>query len=613
MAETSSGSPPVDTELWHACAGALAHLPQVGSSVVYFPQGHAEQVSPRPFLDLPPFPPAIACKVTCVDFLADPETDEAYARMRLQPLPHPFHDAGDNDHSDSPLLCHESKPVSFAKTLTQSDANNGGGFSIPRYCAETILPRLDYAQTPPVQTVLARDIHGTVWKFRHIYRGTPRRHLLTTGWSNFVNQKKLVAGDVIVFMRGNSGELCIGIRRSMRGVGHHRLVPSRCGIKVGADQDLLIPDLCKAPDLSMAAGSNCSNFSRHRTPFTMQSVVEAATAASSGQSFEIVYYPRASAAEFCVKSHLVRKSLQRSWAPGMRFKMAVDTDDASRTSWYMGTIMTVEEVDPVCWPMSPWKILQVTWDEGVLQGIERVSPWQVDLVSPMLLPPLSLPRKKLRLLHPRELQLDGGGHEVSPLISSSTPVYPHPSYEFQVTGLYPSMEGARHGSNDGLAAQDFAFNNQLGWVHNNLYQPQIQHLGASGLASSLGLGTSFVEAAGADNQLIALTVGSSSSSEPALSSNLSCCDEGGSSSPKCTQFVLFGKAIDVQPTNEHLQLLSHATVADGLTMSDGPQSEVSLSAQGSSIETLENAGLHLQQGDSLCLTYMSANADPQSS
>lgn len=63
------------------------------------------------------------------------------------------------------------KPASFAKTLTQSDANNGGGFSVPRYCAETIFPRLDYTADPPVQTVIAKDVHGEVWKFRHIYRG----------------------------------------------------------------------------------------------------------------------------------------------------------------------------------------------------------------------------------------------------------------------------------------------------------------------------------------------------------------------------------------------------------------------------------------------------------
>jgi hypothetical protein len=34
----------LNSELWHACAGPLVSLPPVGSRVVYFPQGHSEQV-----------------------------------------------------------------------------------------------------------------------------------------------------------------------------------------------------------------------------------------------------------------------------------------------------------------------------------------------------------------------------------------------------------------------------------------------------------------------------------------------------------------------------------------------------------------------------------------
>lgn len=34
----------INSELWHACAGPLVCLPQRGSLVYYFPQGHSEQV-----------------------------------------------------------------------------------------------------------------------------------------------------------------------------------------------------------------------------------------------------------------------------------------------------------------------------------------------------------------------------------------------------------------------------------------------------------------------------------------------------------------------------------------------------------------------------------------
>ena len=153
--------------------------------------------------------------MTAVKYRADPETDEVYAKLKLIPL-----NANDVDYDRDVVGGAETqdKPASFAKTLTQSDANNGGGFSVPRYCAETIFPRLDYSADPPVQYILAKDVHGETWKFRHIYRGTPRRHLLTTGWSTFVNHKKLVAGDSIVFLRAENGDLCVGIRRAKKGI-----------------------------------------------------------------------------------------------------------------------------------------------------------------------------------------------------------------------------------------------------------------------------------------------------------------------------------------------------------------------------------------------------------
>jgi len=34
----------INPELWQACAGPLVNLPVAGTHVVYFPQGHSEQV-----------------------------------------------------------------------------------------------------------------------------------------------------------------------------------------------------------------------------------------------------------------------------------------------------------------------------------------------------------------------------------------------------------------------------------------------------------------------------------------------------------------------------------------------------------------------------------------
>lgn len=40
------------SELWHACAGPLVTVPREGERVFYFPQGHIEQVIPKPFTGL---------------------------------------------------------------------------------------------------------------------------------------------------------------------------------------------------------------------------------------------------------------------------------------------------------------------------------------------------------------------------------------------------------------------------------------------------------------------------------------------------------------------------------------------------------------------------------
>lgn len=45
----------INSELWHACAGPLVSLPQPGSLVYYFPQGHSEQVPVVVLLNLKSF------------------------------------------------------------------------------------------------------------------------------------------------------------------------------------------------------------------------------------------------------------------------------------------------------------------------------------------------------------------------------------------------------------------------------------------------------------------------------------------------------------------------------------------------------------------------------
>ncbi|KNA10850.1 hypothetical protein SOVF_140590 [Spinacia oleracea] len=467
----------LDRQLWHSCAGGMVQMPEINSKVIYFPQGHIEhaQVNTTDLKNYPKIPPLIPCRISGIKYLANQENDEVYAKIRLIPLRKNDFDFNDDDDgfigSNYDMEGSSEKPASFAKTLTQSDANNGGGFSVPRYCAETIFPRLDYSAEPPVQTILAKDVHGVTWKFRHIYRGTPRRHLLTTGWSNFVNQKKLVAGDSIVFLRSENGDLFVGIRRPKRDIlycgGSSYGGGEGGGCGGGGFGAFLRNDENRMVRSFEGMGSNNSSSSNNEK-MRAESVVEAANLAANGRPFEVVYYPRASTPEFFVKTGAVRAAMQVQWCPGMRFKMAFETEDSSRISWFMGTVSSVLVLDPIHWPNSPWRLLQVAWDEpDLLQNVKRVNPWSVESVPnmpPIHMSPFSPPRKKPRL-HQVPDQIPFADHLPIPTFPSRLygPNGSGPGSLFGFAEVVPAgIQGARH-ANFRQFLSDHIINNKVNY------------------------------------------------------------------------------------------------------------------------------------------------------
>lgn len=222
-----SSSSSVCLELWHACAGPMISLPKKGSVVVYLPQGHLEQQHLHDF-PLPVSAAAVAnvpshvfCRVLDVKLHAEEGSDEVYCQVLLVPESEEVQQKlregeidADGEEEDAEAVMKSTTPHMFCKTLTASDTSTHGGFSVPRRAAEDCFPPLDYSLQRPSQELVAKDLHGQEWRFRHIYRGQPRRHLLTTGWSAFVNKKKLVSGDAVLFLRGEDGELRLGIRRA---------------------------------------------------------------------------------------------------------------------------------------------------------------------------------------------------------------------------------------------------------------------------------------------------------------------------------------------------------------------------------------------------------------
>ncbi|XVF49519.1 hypothetical protein PTKIN_Ptkin04bG0019000 [Pterospermum kingtungense] len=350
-------------ELWHACAGPLVTVPREGERVFYFPQGHLEQVeaSTNQVADqqMPVYnlPSKILCRVINVQLKAEPDTDEVFAQVTL--LPEPNQDENTVE-KESPIQQPPRFHVhSFCKTLTASDTSTHGGFSVLRRHADECLPPLDMSRQPPTQELAAKDLHGNEWRFRHIFRGQPRRHLLQSGWSVFVSSKRLVAGDAFIFLRGENGELRVGVRRAMRQQGN---VPS---------------SVISSHSMHLGVLATAWHAYQTRTIFT------------------VYYKPRTSPAEFIVPFDQYMESVKNNYSIGMRFKMRFEGEEAPEQR-FTGTIVGMEDADPKRWQDSKWRCLKVRWDETTsIPRPERVSTWKIEpALAPPALNPLPLPRPK---------------------------------------------------------------------------------------------------------------------------------------------------------------------------------------------------------------------------
>ncbi|KAL4183537.1 hypothetical protein AMTRI_Chr11g155600 [Amborella trichopoda] len=331
--DSSSGTL-VPANLWRTFAGNTAKVPSPNSLVYYFPQGHAAQASSPPnFPNGPHFPPCIPCLVYDVRLFASHQTDEVFAVLSLVPDTFSIREKP----ATTDFFADLAEIDSHAKVLTPSDSNNGGSFSVLSQMAESVFPKLDKSIKNPEQDLVMQDVHGKAWKFRHIYRGRPKRHLLTTGWSKFVDEKRLASGDTVVFARGNDGMMSVGLRRR----------------------------------------AEVSQFRTHWLP--PEDVVRAAEHAASGHPFQVVYYPNRGSA-FCVERHIVDMALELSWVPDVTIRMTVEGVKGLVT----GSVLSVSVVDPDRWPGSPWGLLEVASDRS---STRRVNPWSVEsmkVLSPLL-------------------------------------------------------------------------------------------------------------------------------------------------------------------------------------------------------------------------------------
>ncbi|KAH7841022.1 hypothetical protein Vadar_024584 [Vaccinium darrowii] len=347
------GNDYLNKELWKLCAGPRVEIPRVGEKVFYFPQGsHGtskleastnQEQNPGIHLDLntatKDLPPSkILCSVMNIQLLAGNDL-EVYMQISLVPEQDQSEPTSPESYPPEP-----STPIgySFCKVLTPSDAGSHGGFIVLKKHAECF-PELDKNQEPPMQDLITKDLHGDIWQFRHVFKGKPKRHKLTTGWSKFVKEKKIVAGDSFVFLRGENGEMRVGLRR----FAHQQ---------------------CSMPSSQIPSES------------IPQVVLGAASSAlATGTRFAVLIKPRMS--QFVIGFNKYQEAVSNSFAVGMKFKMRFDGEDSLEKK-FTGTIVGVEDLSSQ-WENSKWRSLRVRWDEAAsIARPERVSPWEIEPFPP---------------------------------------------------------------------------------------------------------------------------------------------------------------------------------------------------------------------------------------
>nr|WGJ63844.1 RAV2 [Hemerocallis fulva] len=98
----------------------------------------------------------------------------------------------------------------FEKTVTPSDVGKLNRLVIPKQYAEKHFPLKSGSLLLSFE-----DECGKVWRFRYSYWNSSQSYVLTKGWSRFVKEKGLNAGDAVVFRRsvGSERQLYIECRQ----------------------------------------------------------------------------------------------------------------------------------------------------------------------------------------------------------------------------------------------------------------------------------------------------------------------------------------------------------------------------------------------------------------
>ncbi|CAI0552571.1 unnamed protein product [Linum tenue] len=110
-----------------------------------------------------------------------------------------------NPNAGSDRFDRSNREPLFEKAVTPSDVGKLNRLVIPKQHAEKHFPLQSGGNNSSSTTkgVLLNfeDAAGKVWRFRYSYWNSSQSYVLTKGWSRFVKEKGLKAGDIVSFQR----------------------------------------------------------------------------------------------------------------------------------------------------------------------------------------------------------------------------------------------------------------------------------------------------------------------------------------------------------------------------------------------------------------------------
>ncbi|RLM54304.1 hypothetical protein C2845_PM10G01240 [Panicum miliaceum] len=100
----------------------------------------------------------------------------------------------------------------FEKVVTPSDVGKLNRLVVPKHLAEKHLPL-----GPGGGPCCASTTRVAAWRFRYSYWSSSQSYVMTKGWSRYVRDKRLAAGDTVSFCH-DGARLYIDCRRRKRAV-----------------------------------------------------------------------------------------------------------------------------------------------------------------------------------------------------------------------------------------------------------------------------------------------------------------------------------------------------------------------------------------------------------